>query len=366
MVKQLSYPYEPDFVSPPGDTILELLEERGMTQSELAQRMGRPVKTINEIIHGKAMLTPETALQLEKVLGTPARLWLALEHNYREHLARQAEDKALQVWQDWLDNFPIKEMQKREWLPLCQDKSELLFYLLRFFGLANPDSWEKVWSKNLVSYRKTDAYESSDYALSAWLRQGEIKAQSIFTAPYDKIAFRSLLNNEIRSLTRDETGSFDKQLVDMCANAGVAVVIVPQVPGARVSGAARWLSKDKALIQLSLRYKRDDQFWFSFFHEAGHILNHGKRDIFVHLEDAGHDGKEEDADHFAAETLIPNNKYGRFVRQHEWISRESVCQFADEIGIAPGIVVGRLQYDQHIPHSHLNDLKVKYEWEERV
>jgi HTH-type transcriptional regulator / antitoxin HigA len=362
MAEQLNLPYEPDFVSPPGDTILELLEERGMTQSELAQRMGRPVKTINEIIHGKAMLTPETALQLEKVLGTPARLWLALEHNYREHLARQAEDESLQAHKGWLDNFPVKEMQKCRWLPQEKDKSRQLFTLLRFFGLATPDSWEDIWAKNLVNFRKTAAFQSSDYALSAWLRQGELKAQNIPTCPYDKAAFRSLLNNEIRSLTCDRSGGFD-QLVDLCANVGVAVVFVPQLREARVSGAARWLSPQKALIQLSLRYKRDDQFWFSFYHEAGHILQHGKRDIFIHLGEKGEGGKEEDADDFAADTLIPRREYEHFVHGCEYFSKENVKRFADEIGVAPGIVVGRLQYDRHLPHSHLNDLKVKYEWE---
>jgi HTH-type transcriptional regulator/antitoxin HigA len=361
MVEQVNVPYEPDFASPPGDTILELLEERGMTQSELAQRMGRPVKTINEIIHGKAMLMPETALQLEKVLGTPARLWLALEHNYREHLARQAENEALRAQKDWLDNFPVKEMQNKEWLPVCRDRSEQLFFLLRFFGLATPDSWEAIWAKNLVNYRKTAAYRSSDYALSAWLRKGELEAQNTPARPYDKAAFRSLLNNEIRSLTRDRSGGFE-QLVKLCAGAGVAVAIVPQLRQARVSGAARWLSPDKALIQLSLRYQRDDQFWFSFFHEAGHILQHGKRNIFIHWGEQGDGGKEEDADEFAADTLIPRRDYERFVYGCEYFSKENVQRFADEIDIAPGIVVGRLQYDRHLPHSHLNDLKVKYEW----
>ena len=364
MAEQKRYAYVPDFVSPPGDTILELLEERGMTQSELAQRMGRPVKTINEIVHGKAMLTPETALQLEKVLGTPARLWLELEHNYREHLARQAEGNALEAEQAWLRNFPIKEMQKRNWLPEEKDRSRLLFELLCFFGIASPGNWEDIWSKNLVNFRKAAAYESSDYALSVWLRMGEILAQDINTAPFDKSLFTGLLNKEIRALTRSESENLDEELAALCARAGVAVVIVPQVREARVSGAARWLTKDKALIQLSLRYKRDDQFWFSFYHEAGHIVQHGKRDIFVHLEDGERDGKEEDANRFAAEMLIPWREYDSFVRENERFSKETVCRFADDIGIAPGIVVGRLQYDRHLPYSHLNDLKIRYEWDE--
>ena len=365
MIEQVTYPYQPDFAPPPGDTILELLEEQGMTQSELAQRMGRPLKTINEVVRGKKTLTPETALQLEKVLGTPARLWLKLEQNYREHLARQAENEVLQEQLGWLDHFPIKEMLKRSWLPPAPNKSHLMADVLQFFGIASPDSWKDIWSGSLVSYRKTAAYESSDYALSVWLRQGELEAQDIDCTPYDQAVFKKLLLNEIRSLTREMPDTFGPKLVELCASVGVAVVFVPQVAKARVSGATRWLSKEKALIQLSLRYKTNDHFWFTFFHEAGHIVKHGKRDVFIDVEDGEHDAKEQEADQFAAETLIPANQYARFVRKNKRVSGKTVKQFAKETGIAPGIIVGRLQYDERLPYTHLNGLKVKFEWAEQ-
>ena len=348
--------YQPDFVTPPGDTILELLEERGMTQSELAQRMGRPIKTINEIIHGKNALTAETAIQLERVLGTPASFWLNRERIYREYLARKVADQTLQAQQDWLDNFPLKVMQERGWLPDTRYRSELLVALLQFFGLAAPDNWEDIWSGCLVRYRKTAAYESSDYALSVWLRQGELEAQTIACAPYDEALFKQLLAQEIRALTCETPDVFVPTLLELCATAGIAVVLIPQVTGARVSGAARWLSKDKALIQLSLRYKKNDHFWFSFFHEAGHILKHGKRDVFIDLEDGDEDQKEEEANQFAADMLIPPSAYERFVQGNGKLSKSAVRQFAAEVGIAPGIVVGRLQHDHYLPYSHLNDL----------
>lgn len=105
--------YNPGFVTPPGDTLAELLEERKMTQSELAQRMGRPIKTINGIIRGKKAITAETAVQLERVLGAPASFWLSREQRYQEYRARLAADDALRTQEAWLDHFPIKDMQDK-------------------------------------------------------------------------------------------------------------------------------------------------------------------------------------------------------------------------------------------------------------
>jgi addiction module HigA family antidote len=363
MAKQERYPYQPDFVLPPGDTILELLEERGMTQYQLAQRMGQSIKTINEVIHGKMLLTAEIAWQLEKALGTPARLWLKLEHYYREHLDRRAADKTLQAQQGWLSHFPINSMQAWGWLPTDVNGTGLLVALLQFFGIAEPASWEDTWSSCLVNYRKTNAYESCDYALSVWLRQGEIQAQDIQCATYNETRFKELLKDEIRALTCQSPKLFQSQLVALCASVGVAVVFVPQIEGARVSGATRWLTKDKALIQLSLRYKINDHFWFTFFHEAGHIVCHGKQEVFIDTRSEGSDAKEDEANQFAADMLIPPQKYAAFMRSNSRMSKAVVRQFAQEIGIAPGIVVGRLQHDGYLPYSHLNGLKEKFEWE---
>jgi HTH-type transcriptional regulator / antitoxin HigA len=353
---------QPNFVTPPGDTLAELLEEKGMTQSELAQRMKRPLKTINEIIRGKKELTAETAVQLERVLGAPAQFWLNREQRYREYLARQTADTELQLQQSWLDLFPIRDMQAKGWLPRSQNRPELLVNLLQFFGLATPDSWGDVWQGCLVSYRKTAAFSSSDHALSVWLRQGELQAQQIHCAPYNEALFKRLLTGDIRGLTCETPEEFAPQLIEMCAAAGVAVVFVPQVAGARVSGATRWLTKDKALIQLSLRYKTNDHFWFTFFHEAGHIVKHGKREIFINVEDGANDQKEQEANQFAADTLIPPVAYAGFTQGKKSYSKAAVSQFAKEIGIAPGIVVGRLQYDQKLPYTHLNQLKEKFIW----
>ena len=122
------------------------------------------------------------------------------------------------------------------------------------------------------------------------------------------------------------------------------------------------MTKDKALTQLSLRYKTNDQFWFTFFHESGHILKHGKSEIFI--EDHGMDDeKEQEADQFAASALIPPSAF-RKLREIRLYSRQAVRGFAEEAGIAPGIVVGRLQHEGLVPHKNLNGLKTKFTWAE--
>jgi Zn-dependent peptidase ImmA (M78 family) len=149
------------------------------------------------------------------------------------------------------------------------------------------------------------------------------------------------------------------ELVELCASAGVAVVFVPELPKTGVSGATRWLG-DKAVIQLSLRYKSNDQLWFTFFHEAGHIMLHGRKDVFI--EGKGMDGKQElEADDFACDHLIPQADYTDFVATRKLTIAE-IEAFAAEVTIAPGIVVGRLQHDEFLPRNQGNKLKVFYQW----
>ncbi|WP_242046589.1 HigA family addiction module antitoxin [Cylindrospermum sp. FACHB-282] len=125
MESKIQNQYNPDYVSAPGDTLLEVLEERGMTQAELAERTGRPKKTINEIIKGKAAITPETALQLELVFNIPASFWNNHERHYREFLAQQEEKKRLKKQVSWLKGIPVTAMIKSGWIRRHQDKVEL-------------------------------------------------------------------------------------------------------------------------------------------------------------------------------------------------------------------------------------------------
>ncbi len=353
--------YTPDFVSPPGETLEAILEEREMSQAQLAERMGRPRKTISEIINGKAAITPETALQLEHVLGIPASFWNNRERNYREALARKEEQERLSKQVEWLDQMPVKDMVKNRWIQSYQDKVEQLRELLNFFGVASPDQWQTVLGGAEVYFRKSLAFQSYSAAVAAWLRRGEIEAAKIDCTTYNTSKFKETLQ-QVRALTIQPPEIFQFEVVRLCATAGVAVVFVPELPKTRTCGATRWLNSDKALIQLSLRYKTDDHLWFTFFHEVGHILLHGKRNVFLEFKEKQEDKEEKEADTFAADLLIPPSELKRFLASGKQRSKDGIRQFASEIGIAPGIVVGRLQHDKVLQRSHCNDLKCRLEW----
>jgi HTH-type transcriptional regulator / antitoxin HigA len=364
MENKIQNQYTPDYVSPPGDTLLEVLEKRGMTQAELAERTGRPKKTINEIINGKTAITPETALQLELVFNIPASFWNNRERRYREFLAQQEEKERLEKQVAWLKGIPVTAMIKSGWIRRYRDKVEQLREVLNFFAVASPENWEGIWLNTHINFRKSQAFESDLGAITAWLRRGEIEASEIACASYNANKFREALH-KIRALTAEPPEIFQLKVERLCAEAGVAVVFVPQLPKTRTSGATHWLNADKALIQLSLRYKTDDHLWFTFFHEAGHILLHGKRDFFLEgtgVASVNDQEKEQEANKFAADILIPPANLKTFMASVQQLSKTNIIQFATEIGIAPGILVGRLQHDNFLPPSHCNDLKQKLEW----
>jgi addiction module HigA family antidote len=350
--------WQPDWTVPPGEILLEALEERGMSQSELARRMGRPTKTINEIINGKTAITPETAIQLELTLGITATFWNNLEGSYREQLARERSRYELAASASWADQFPVKDLVRHKLIERGRTKGGTVAALLSYFGVGSPDAWQTQWLAPSVSFRGSPAFESSPPAVAAWLRWGELLASRVETQPFDSQKLRAALI-EIRTLTRQ--ADFMKVLEraqDLLASAGVVVVLTPEFSGTRLSGAARWLSPDRALIQLSARHKTNDHFWFSFFHEAGHLLSR-KRGDSVDLADEIDGTKSEgegEADRFARDALIPPDAFAEFTAAGVF-SAQNVRDFAQRQGIAPGIVVGRLQREDKLDKSNLNDMK---------
>jgi addiction module HigA family antidote len=355
--------WKPDWAVAPGEILLEALQDRGMSQSELARKMGRPFKTINEIINTKTALTPDTAIQLERALGIGATFWNNLESAYREHLALARAREELEANAAWADAFPIQDLVQHKLLERGSTKGETVAALLRFFAVGSPSAWESEWLAPTVTLRASAAFASSPYAVAAWLRWGEIVAADVDTQPFDRQRLAAALG-EVRGLTRREP--FTQSVVHvqkLCVTAGVVVVLTPELGKTRLSGAARWLASDRALIQLSLRHKSDDHFWFSFFHEASHLLSR-KRHDHVDAADASDEGvgsEEQAVNRVARDLLIPPKDYARFVSAGSF-TPEAVRNFAQQQGIAPGIVVGRIQREGLIEQSHLNDLKKPIQW----
>lgn len=348
--------FQPEWISPPGDTIADLLEERGWTQSELAKRTSYSKKFINQLIRGKVPLSAEAAFKLEKVLGAPARFWMTREAQYREVLERKKAITAFANEKEWLKTIPYRFMVKNGWISDRGSAGEKVAEVLRYFRVASPDAWKALYSDMHGAYRRSSAQKGDPGAVAAWVRRGELEAAKIDCRPYDKERFKEVLK-EIATLTTQDPGSYGRRIIELCASAGVAVVFVPKVPKAGLSGLTKWLTTDKALIQLSSYGKYEDRFWFTFFHEAGHILLHGKTIIFLE-SDSCDSQKEKAADNFAAKMLIPSEYYKRFKKMPRF-SKEVILEFAGKLGIAPGIVVGRLQHDGLVQMSHLNGLKRK-------
>ena len=328
--------FQPEWVSPPGDTIADLLEERGWTQADLAQRTGYSKKFVNQLVKGRVSLSGEAAFRLENVFGAPARFWMNREAQYREGLERQKVIAAFAKEKEWLKTIPYRAMVKLDWIVDRAGVGEKVAEVLRYFQVASPAEWTKVYGEAQGAWRRSAVEKSDPGAVAAWVRRGEIEAEKIDCVPFDKERFKDALK-EIATITNEDPSTYGQRIVELCASAGVAVVFVHKAPKALVSGLTKWLTKDKALIQLSLFGKYEDRFWFTFFHEAGHILLHGKKLVF--LENDPYDSPEEtQANKFAAEMLIPSDDYACWIRFHRF-TKAAVSQFAKKLGISPGIVV---------------------------
>ena len=357
-------PFTPDWASPPGDTVLDMIEERGWTQADLAARLGFSPKHVNQVVKGKVPLTEEAALRLAQVLGTSAGFWLTREARYRERVVRLESASRHAEWVSWLDELPVKELMNAEAIPKrridARSRPGLVDECLRFFGVASPDEWRTHYLGMECTFRRSRAEQSDVGAISAWLRLGEREAEKLGTRAYDRSGFEAALG-EIRKLTVEPPEVFEPRVRTLLHQTGVGFVLVPAIPRARVSGVARWLGPRNPLIQLSLYGKTNDRFWFTFFHEAAHILLHASDKKSVWLDDPtskpSTDRAEEEANAWAADWLIPS----RYASELATLgTRASVTAFARRLGVHPGIVVGRLQHDRSISFGQMNDLKASF------
>ena len=310
---------------------------------------------------GAKPLEPETALQFEKVLGVDASIWLGLESYYQLHRAREAEAASATASAAWLNAFPVGELVKRGCFGRPESDADAVSKLLAFFGVGAIEAWTMKYGLANVAYRHSPSFKSNEAALATWLRLGELDAESQECADYNESRFRHMVR-EIRGLTRLPIDKALAHAQRLCNQSGVALALVKPLPQTALSGAAWRLSPRKAVIQLSARHKTDDHLWFSFLHEAAHILLHSKKGVFVDgVNDEAVD-LEAEANEWASNTLVPRSYWERFAATSPR-SALVVRTFADEQGIAPGIVVGMLQHTGYLPWTHLNGLKVRLKWE---
>ena len=360
--------FEPTAVPHPGETVQEYLDFHGWSQSDLARRTGITPKTISEICNGKAPITPTTSLAFEKAFQRPAHLWLNLQRQFDEIEARHREAVKASGWVEWVDQFPLKEMKKlRFCLPQGRSDADVV---LGFFGVASPESWASVWQASSVRYRQTRNQNICEQAVAAWVREAELVAGEIELVDFDAVKLRASMQS-MRQLTTRRVEEAMEPLQKTCAGVGIAFVLVPALRNTAISGCARWITDKRALVGLTLRYKTDDQFWFTFFHELGHVLLHRSKRPFVvdnaeeSLSDRVIDPEmqqvEAEANRFSADTLIPPTALGAFLRAGQF-TNESIRDFSEAVGVGPGIVVGRLQHEGVLAAHQGNTFKRKIDW----
>jgi HTH-type transcriptional regulator / antitoxin HigA len=352
-----SHEFSPDWASPPGDTIADILRERAVSIIEFARRLGETPEYANDLLQGRATITIAIARQLERVLGASVEFWMSRDFQYRQDTSRlHAADG------EWLTELPVGDMIKFGWLKPAPRASEEMSACLRFFNVPSVSAFRSVYADihEMVAFRTSPSFDSRPAAVAAWLRQGEIASEAIRCSPWDAKRFEESLSR-IRPLTRQKDPSqFILELRKICAACGVAVVVVRAPNGCRASGATRFLSRDKALLLLSFRHLSDDQFWFSFFHEGAHLLLHGDKTLFLEGVEASPTAQEVEANEFAGRVLVPS-EFRALMLNLPAHSRE-VIRFARRLNISPGIIVGQLQHYGRIKRDQLNGLKRRFRW----
>jgi len=352
-----------DLPIPPGEYLEEVIKELGMSKDELAKRMNRPAGKLSSIFKGGKVITPDTALQLEKVVGVPAHIWTGLEAEYRLALARRQNSEQQKRLKDecrLVKRFHYADLAKLGVVAGKTRPIDKVLELHKFFGVASLDT-----VLNLRRYQaafRSGKRKRSPESVAAWLRIGELEAQRMRCAPFHKKVLKDSMT-ALRSMALQPLEVFQKNMRHLLADCGVALVFCPHLPGTYAHGATFWLGRDKAVVMMTYRYKWADVFWFSLFHELGHILLHERRAVILEDDngDSAHKALEEEADRFAADTLIPPGNYKAFLEAGRFFT-EDIKSFAKQVGIHPGIVVGRLQKEGHVKPSWHNGLRIRFKW----
>jgi HTH-type transcriptional regulator/antitoxin HigA len=349
--------FQPNWASPPGDTIRYILDRSGVRLDEFARRIERPTDSAHALLKGNLEITAELASKLELVLGTSSSFWLSREAQYREDLAR-LEQTATQ--KAWLSELPLKDMIRFGWIKAERTVSHQVRECLSFFNIADISSYGKYRLAVVdAAFRTSPSLKAESGAVAAWLRQGEIETGSLQCLPWNPDCFRQALG-KIRVLTREkDPRRFVPELQRICAECGVAVGVIRAPQGCRASGAVRFVAPDRAMLVLSFRYLSDDHFWFTFFHEAGHLLLH-QHTLFLESSEKVSTREEDEANEFAARVLIPAEFETAFSRLRP--TSHDVIRFSRQLGVSPGIVVGQLQHRSRIRPNHLNSLKRRFKW----
>ncbi len=348
--------------SSPGSTIVDILKEKSITESDFCSILNISSSQCKGVISGYNEITEDIASKLVKTLGASTEFWLEREAQFRETL--NSHSSCEKVKDTWLQSLPIKDMLKFKWI---KNSKDVYNECLGFFNVPNVETWNLKYriSNGNPAFRLSPRFESKSGSIATWLRQGEIIGDQTCCKDWDKDRFLETLEI-IKPLSRKKNPLlFIPKLRELCAECGVAVAIVPTPLGCPASGATKFLSSKKALLMLSFRYLRDDNFWFTFFHEAGHLILHGEGRTHIEVTDRkkySTSDEETEANNFSAEILVP------FAHRSELVNirgnKKKLIAFAMKMGVSPGIIVGQLQHNGFVSPQYLNGYKRTFKWEE--
>ncbi len=347
----------PNWASPPGETIRAVLYAKGISIDVFRLAIGLNENQTTELLAGVRPVTPVIAKSLSKAVGSTAHFWLERQKQYRISLDELAAAEPELI--EWSAAFPLKKMIDSGWLPKPHVKGDAAFELLDYFDIGSVDEWRKKYLArlNFTNFRTSEAFQNDILTTLAWIRRGELLAENIECEKWDRSGFLARLH-ELKPLSKVENPKdFLPVLQRECAKYGVAVVVARCIPGCAASGATIMLTKDKALLLLSARFLSDDQFWFSFFHEAGHLVLHGN-EPHVEYEGASTPQQESEANQFAEQIIL--EPVGKPTLNTIKISPLSIARLARQCGVSNGLIVGQLQNRGRISPKLFNRFKTRY------
>ncbi len=344
----------------PGKILSWKLEEKGWSYEELAAIIGSTRQTIYLIVTGKGNVTPDMAAKLSAAFGNPAEEWLKWDNLFRLSIT-ETDVEGVGKMARFYELAPVREMQKRGWLKLTADPSELQAELERFYGT---DTLDRDIGFPVATMR-TVTLPFLNAAEKAWCFRARQLAASMLVAPFasERLAHAERKLRQLAAYPNEA-----RHLSKLLAEYGIRFVVIEPLPGVKIDGAAFWLDTTEPTIAISLRHDRIDGFWFTVMHEFAHIRAGDALSVDTDLIDDTkgiavtlvEDEAERLANIRAADALVPHDEMGSFIsRVGPYYSRERVIQFAHSMKIHPGIIVGQLQYKKELGYSALRDLLAK-------
>ncbi len=347
----------PKWASPPGETILAVLHAKGMSVDLFRHEIGLNESQAAELFAGVMPVTPLLAKDLSRLVGSTAHFWMERQKQFRNTLDELAASEPELL--EWGASFPVQKMIESGWLPKPYAKTDIAFELLDFFDIESVEEWRKRYPARLglTKFRTSQVLENDLPTTIAWIRRGEVLAENIECGAWNRDGFHACLRS-LKPLSREsDPEKFLPKLRKECAKYGVAVVVARSINGCAASGATIMLNKQKALLLLSARFLSDDQFWFSFFHEAGHLLLHSG-EPHIEYDDASTSKQEDEANRFAEGVILESA--GESTLQNMQVNSFSIARLARQCDVSPGVIVGQLQFRGRISPKTFNKFKIRY------